>query len=499
MAITWRNVSDTGTNEALRSLMAASAGIGNSFTNLQGVVRDAELADRQALEQTRERNTNEFLDTLQSRYTTPEAMQQAIASGEAEALRQSFGTRINSGATRGAADTRLSNLRTQDTAGRQFTNARQDDADQAFLSQAQAAALRGDPAAQQFVDQVSARNQGRAAQTLFDAEKALFGQTVAQNTETRAGEKHVSGLKNDEAQRNSAYASAAASRASAANSAVRTSLAQVELKDRQEANAFQKIIQNEVQQHQAQSAMDKQRIRKIAMENPSMATLDSKGELDINRMGRDQREAFESILSGHGLSLNTYTGSDTAAQQRTYDKLVAAGAPLAVTDKVKAGGEWFNTAAPTPVGNDAVTKAQKERQQALLDQRKNDAAGGIPLKTKDFPEAMKLISPSFPSKEEGDQARRAVSNYFKDGGVEIEGVKHYLPASTIARIVQGAKNPWGWNDTEDYVKSELEKTEKDFKEKLSGAVKSDTDAKVRSVASPPLATTNQRRSTRFSN
>ena len=490
--ITWRNVNDSGTDSALRSLMAASSGVGNAFGALQGVVKDVEAADKVAFEQSKERNTNSFLDALQSRYTTPEAMQAAIASGEAEQFRQSFGNKINSSATRGAADARLTNLRQQGLADMQYNNQVADDADQAALSQAQAAALRGDPQAQQFVDRVSARNQGKAAKTLFDAENALFGQTVAKNSESRAGEKHSSDLKTAEAQRASAFASAAASRASAANSAVRTQLAQVELGDAQNARQFQKMLQGDIQQHQRQTAIDKQQIREIAKANPMMAPLDKNGELDLNRMNQGQRDSFEAMLNNNKLSLNTYLGSDTNAAQRSVDKLIAAGAPLSVVDKAREGAaNWYNTSAPAAIGNDAKTAAQSQRQREISDQRKVDAAGGIPTKAGDFTEVMKIIGPSIPKKD-GDLIKKAVSDYYRNGGTVVEGEedqgKRYLPANVIAQIVQGQEDGWAgfipFNSAGRDTSRALKAAEKDFVGKLAGVIKSETDRQVRSVNSP---------------
>ena len=481
--ITWRNVNDSGTDSALRSLMAASSGVGNAFGALQNVVRDVEAADKVAFEQSKEKNTNAFLDALQSRYTTPEAMQAAIASGEAEQFRQSFGNKINSSATRGAADTRLANLRQQDVAGRQFENQRTDDADQTALSRIQAAALAGNPEARAMMEQVSARNQGRAAQTMFDAEKALFGQSVERNKETRAGEKHVSDLKTAEAQRNASYASAAASRASAAASNVRTQMGQLELKDAQEARGFTKAIQAEVQAHQNQTAMDKQHIREVAKNNPGMAVLDKNGELDLNKMNQGQREGFEALLNTQKLSLNTYLESDTAAADRLVQKLNAAGAPLAVVEKAKAGAaSWFNTSAPAPIGNDAATKAQKQRQTEMLEQHLVDAAGGIPGKAGDFTELMKTIGPSIP-KAGGDDMRKGIADYYKKGGVDVDGSKRYLPANVIAQIVQGQDEAgWlTWGNTRSKTADALMAAEKDFATKLSGALGAETNKKVRSA------------------
>lgn len=499
--ITWRNVNDSGTNEALRSLMAASAGVTNSFGALQGVVRDVEAADKQAFERAKENNTNAFLDALQSRYTTPEAMQAAIASGDAEAFRQSFGNQINASLTRGAADTRLANLRQQDMAGRQYVNQVTDDRDQAVVSNLQSLALQGKtPEALEELQKISDRNKGKASQTLFNAQKDLFGFATDQTKETDRQQTHALSLRQGEAQIQASNASVAASRASTAASSVRTQLGQLELADRAEATRFKAGIQQAVQNHQNEVANFKNDLRKVARENPSMFVLGGDGNVDPNAMNKGQREAADALLHTMGMApLSTLTSGDTAAQQKLVNALNSAGAPLSVVESVKANGDWFNTSKPAPIGNDAVAKAQRERQQAIFDQRVNDAAGGVPLKSGDFTEAMKLIGPSFP-KEEGDQARRAVSEYFKKGGVEVDGVKHFLPANTIARIVQGAKNPWGWNDTGDYVRSELEKTEKDFKEKMSGAIDAQTNAKVRSTisASPP-ATTNQRRSTRSTN
>lgn len=493
-AITWRNVGGGDTNGALRNLIAAGQGVTNSFDSLRGVVGDMEKADKQNFDRQKETNTNTFLDALQSRYKSPEELQAAIKSGEIDQFQQSFGKNINSGAARGAADARLTSLRQQGLAGMQYDNQVTDNADQAALSRATAAAYSPDPkvraAAQEEAATISDRNKGKATQNIFQAERDLFGFGVEKNKEVRAGEAHKMDLRKGEAAINSSNASAAASRASAANSSVRTQLAQVELSDAQSARVFSKEMQNDVRQHQVNTAAEKAAIREVAKQaGPSMVPVDKNGDPDLNRMDKGQIDAFNGLLAPQKLSTRTYTDSDTDAAQRSIDKLYRNGAPQAVIDKAKANiGEWYNTAAPAAIGNSAATKAQKERQQALLDQRVNDAAGGIPLKSGEFSDAMKIIGPAVPKKN-GDLINRAIAQYFTTGGVEVDGQKRYLPANVISQIVQQQEDTWHamvpLNSARRDTLSALQKAEKDFGAKLKASADAETDKMVRSVNSGP--------------
>lgn len=480
MAITWRNVGGGDNAGALRNLMAASSGITGAFDSLRGVVRDAELADKQNFDLQKAENTSNFLDTLQSQYASPEALQAAIASGEVNALRQGYGRNIDANAVRGAAESRLTNLRQQDTANRQFANQVTDDRDQTAISRLQAAAISGDPTAVQELANISDRNKGKGAGILFNAERDRFGFSTEQEKERDRNESHALQLRQGESQIQANNASMAASRAATAASNFRTQLGKLDLEDKIQSRGFQKGIEEEVRRHQQDSNYHKQNLRTLARENPSMFPMKD-GEVNITGMDRGQREAADALLAVKGMApLSEIEKGDTRAQERLIAKLASAGAPLALMESVKKNGDWFNTSKLAPVGNDAVLVAQREAQKKIFEEHTFAAAGGIPSKAGDFTEVMKTIGPSIP-KEGSDSIKRALSTYFKDGGVDIEGVKRYLPSNVIAQVVQGAKNPWGWNDEGDYVLNALQKADKDFKLKLSGAVKSETDRAVRST------------------
>lgn len=481
MAITWRNVQGGDNAGALRNLLAAGAGVTAGFDALRGVVQDADAIGRQQFEQQKVANTNEFLDTLQARYATPEALQAAIATGEVNELRQAFGKNIDANAVRGAADTRLANLRQQGTAGRQYENQVLDDKDQTVLSRAAALALQGDPAAAQELANVSDRNKGKGASILFNAERDRFGFATDQEKERDRNLTHALDLRKGESQIQANNASMAASRAAAAASNLRTQIGQMDLKDRQEARGFQKGIEAEVRAHQAQANENKNVLRDLARANPMLIPLKD-GEVNLNAMNAGQREATDALLKAKGYApLAEITGGDTRAQEKLLAKLANAGAPLSMIESVKKNGDWFNTAKPAPVGNDAVNALQKEAQKKVFEQHTFDAAGGVPTKANEFTAVMKNISPSL-SKENGDQQRKALADYFEKGGVEIDGVKRYLPENVIAQIVQGTEKSWyKWDSTESATYDRLLKAEKDFVGKLRGAVKSETDQKVRST------------------
>lgn len=488
MAITWRNVGGGDNAGAIRNLMAASGGITNAFDGLRDVVKDAELADKQNMDLVKKQNTDAFLNTLYSQYSSPEALDAAIKSGEVASKMQAYGSAIDASATRGAADSRLAALRQQSVAGMQYENQVIDNKDQAALSRLKAAAFAGDPQAAQELANISDRNKGSGAETLFTAERARFGYKTEQNKEVRADRSLTLDENRTAAQIEASRASASAARASAAASNLRTQIGQVELKDRVEARKFENVLQNEVRQHHFQTSQMNEQIKKIAADNPMIFPVDKSGNVAFNQMNSGQRDAATTYLRTQGLPpLDSYIGGDTAAQERLVSKLVASGAPLSVVDKVKTNGSWFDTSKPAPVGRDAALKVAADKQRQVWEQRQIDAAGGIPTKAGDFTEVMNTVGSSIP-KDGADKIKRDLARYYEKGGIDVKGTdeekpqKRFLPANVIAQIVQGTDTGW-FGGKSAYDK--LLAAEKDFAEKLSGAVKVEDDKKVRGTIEVP--------------
>jgi len=113
--ITWRNIQGRGVSDAARLLEGAGnsvnrglAAFGQAISDQQQV-RDENFANEQS------NNTDTYFDRL-AQFGSADELEQAEASGDLERLRQSLGPNIDRDAVRGAADSRLTELRAQESA-----------------------------------------------------------------------------------------------------------------------------------------------------------------------------------------------------------------------------------------------------------------------------------------------------------------------------------------------------------------------------------------------
>lgn len=441
-AITWRNVTGSDDNGALRNLLAASQGVGNAFGGLQQVVQNFEAADRANLERTRADNTATFLDQLQSRYTTPEALQAAIQSGEVDALRAGFGKVIDRNATRGAAESRLTNLRQAGLAERQFSNQVAQDEANPIMQRAKALALQGDLAgAQALTEQVDPRFQGTAAQGVFDANRSRVGfdqdQTRFQwagNEEVRKGEQHKSTLATQAAQREASAASSAASRAN-------TALTQLKTQEYKDDRTAQNAVNNIANAYQLENQRQRKAIEDVARQNESIVGKVG-SRFDPTKVDPANLDAFDALLKTKGLSLDTYT-SDTKAHQDAVMALRAAGAsPKAIANAMQ-GTALFDTSTPARIGNDAEAMELKLRRQKVVEENTVKQLGGLPTYTEDgssvIQEAAKLGG-----KGDNSQAiTQGIAQYYSSkGATNANGERVYLPKEEIIRIAAGRDKQW---------------------------------------------------------
>lgn len=441
-AITWRNVTGADDNGALRNLLAASQGVGNAFGGLQQVVNNFEAADRANLERTRADNTSTFLDQLQARYATPEALQAAIASGEVDQLRAGYGKNIDRNATRGAAESRLANLRQQGLAERQFNNQVAQDEANPIMQRARALALQGDLAgANALAQQVDPRFQGTAAQGVFDANRSKVGfdqdQTRFQwagNEEVRKGEQHKSTLATQAAQREASAASAAASRANTAMTTLKTQ----EHKNQQTADNAVSAAANA---YQLDNQRQRRAIDEIARNNESIVGKMGK-TFDPSKVAPANLEAFDALLRTQGLSLDAYT-SDTKAHQDTVMALRAAGAPPQAIARAMQATSLFDTSTPARIGNDAEARDLQLRRQKVVEENTVKQLGGLPTYTEDgssvIQEAAKLGG-----KGDNTQAiTQGIAQYYSSkGATNANGERVYLPKEEIIRIAAGRDKQW---------------------------------------------------------
>lgn len=477
-AITWRNVTGADDNGALRNLLAASQGVGNAFGGLQQVVNNFEAADRANLERTRADNTDTFLDQLQARYTTPEALQAAIQSGEVDQLRAGYGKNIDRNATRGAAEARLTNLRQAGLSERQFNNQVAQDEANPLMQRAKALALQGDLAgAQALTEQVDPRFQGTAAQGVFDANRSRVGfdqdQTRFQwagNEEVRKGEQHKSTLATQAAQRE---ASAAASATSRAN----TALTQLKTQEYKDDRTAQNAVNNIANAYQLENQRQRKAIDEIARQNESMLGKVGK-TFDPSKVDSEAGlEAFEALLKTKGLSLDAYT-NDTKAHQDAVMALRAAGAsPKAIANAMQ-GTALFDTSTPARIGNDAEATELALRRQKVNEENTIKQLGGLPTYTEDgssvIQEAAKLGG-----KGDNSQAiTQGIAQYYSSKGtVNKNGERVYLPKEEIIRIAAGRDKQWfnkGLIPGNTWAES-IAATLRDAEKKRSGELKEASD------------------------
>lgn len=102
--ITWKNVAAPEFSGVSDILDRAGESVQKGLTGVENIINDEQerLAGNREVEI--ENNTNAFLDAARSKYTTSEALEQAEASGELDALRRQFVGNTGIDRTRGGVD-----------------------------------------------------------------------------------------------------------------------------------------------------------------------------------------------------------------------------------------------------------------------------------------------------------------------------------------------------------------------------------------------------------
>lgn len=202
--ITWQNVSGPSLAEASRPLDSAARAFDMGFGALNGVLQQRNrIADQNHLTG-RENNTAAFQDAV-AKYRTVDELKAAQASGVFDQLLSSLGPNIDNKAIRGAVDSRLTGLMTQQKQAGEFDNW-QTDFNQAGERDAILADINsGDPA------RVAAGQQRLAASKLREkAALSLAGNNAAYQQVERGraaedqkwqGEAHRDGLLTSKNQR----------------------------------------------------------------------------------------------------------------------------------------------------------------------------------------------------------------------------------------------------------------------------------------------------------
>ena len=476
MAITWRNVSGPTGADELRVLSGAANQIGGSFDVLQKALQGYQQEQGRQFRQRKDDNTLAFQQALQSTYTTPEALQAAIADGSVARLQQSFGNEVNAKELLGAAENRLSSLRQQGLAGIQYNNQVAQDAAAPILSAAQAKAYQGDlEGARALAAQLDPRFQGEAAKSAFGAEKDLFGFTVAKNTEDRAQGSYESGLRKDAASIRASDASVAASRAN-------TALNEFKLQDVKDDRSVSDLVGKFANAHQLNVASQKKEIEQIAQLNPSMFTLDSNGKFDPGSMDNDQLAAANAFLKSSGKpTLDVYTQGDTDAQQAVINALRESGASQRAINKAMSSGDLFNTGAPAAVGNDAATQARIKTLNDASNATIHEAAGGKAVTRQEMNQFLATdFAKQVADKELAVKATKAVNRAISGGGIDVGGGRKVYPdPSLIVNAVNSLDSNLFGVTSEAAIEQAVEDVIKDFQGRISASKKIQDQNKVK--------------------
>jgi len=89
--ITWRNVNGPDLRSGAAILGQAQQSFDKAFSGAQGVINDWQGIQEANQANTIDKNTEQFLNTINQRYRDPAALEQARQSGELDALRQQYG------------------------------------------------------------------------------------------------------------------------------------------------------------------------------------------------------------------------------------------------------------------------------------------------------------------------------------------------------------------------------------------------------------------------
>lgn len=186
--ITWRNVDVNPIGEISRAMMSSQAGINAGFDNLSGVLKQQEAVDTANWNQQKSNNTNAFLNEM-SKYTTPEAYQAALNSGELQASMAARGAQIDQAAARQALGAQMGILQERTVSGQKFLDGQLDREQAPIRDQIAALTAQGKSTeAKALLDQHTLRNEASLYKGNTEAERAMVLQGRADTTYNRGEE-----------------------------------------------------------------------------------------------------------------------------------------------------------------------------------------------------------------------------------------------------------------------------------------------------------------------
>lgn len=184
--ITWRNVEVNPVGEISRAMMSGQTGINAGFESFANILKQQQQVDDQNWNQQKSNNTNAFLNEM-TKYTTPEAYQAALDSGELQSRLTASGAQIDQAAARQAMGAQMGILQDRLTKGQQFQDAQTDRAEAAVKDQIGSLVAQGKTAeAKALLDQHTLRNEVKLYQGAAEAERQAVIQGRADTTWKRS-------------------------------------------------------------------------------------------------------------------------------------------------------------------------------------------------------------------------------------------------------------------------------------------------------------------------
>lgn len=419
--ITWRNVDVNPVGEISRAMSSGQAGINLGFESFANVLKQQQQVDDQNWNQQKSNNTNAFMNEM-ARYTTPEAYQAALDSGELQSRLTASGAQIDQAAARQAMGAQMGILQDRLTSGQKFQDGQTDRAEAPIIDQVASLNAQGrTKEAKTMLDQLTLRNEAK----LYEgAAKAELQAVIQKRADTEYDEKRkLAAITGPEALR-------------AAEETV-----QVGRLNRSIARAQQEHSQGMAKRHQEVGA--------IAAD--LKLPVDASGRARIADFTTENITQLNTALKAKGLSgYEDYLGGDTKARDEFRNGLIEQGVPAHIIKGLDLSG--FNSGGLGLVGQDAAARdrAAAENEVGYEDEvEKNWFAPGNPNARKLYDalsdEVPKLIDKSTGVDPEEDVADLQSKVYeWSTKGINVPGTEEYVipPVQLVRHALRTAQGGW---------------------------------------------------------
>ena len=192
-AITWRNIDAPSVQGVSSMITGAQQSLDSGFNKFNELIKQRETMDNANWDNTKQNNTQAFLDQL-TQYRTPEELKAAQESGVLDRMRQEAGAQIDRAGIRGAEDVRYGALQQRGLTNIDYANKTLAERYRPQTDAAMAGAVLGKADA---VNAILGANpdmpgQDRIQAALVAAQRAASGEQRQVNADVRAGEDQIS-------------------------------------------------------------------------------------------------------------------------------------------------------------------------------------------------------------------------------------------------------------------------------------------------------------------